>query len=551
MALGARLDRAQQSRPRIAFPLAVIYKFAEDQGGYLAALIAFYGFLSLFPLLLLLTTGLGFALAGHPDIQEQVVSSALSQFPIIGDQLRSDVQALRGSAAAVAIGVLGSIWGSLGVARALGNALDTVWAVPRRSRPNPFFARVRSFGLIGLLGLGVVLTTLLSAITTRAGDLGTGLGAGAQVLAVVLGIVGNTGLILMAFRLLTVKSVTFGQILPGAAIAALGWQLLQSAGTYLLQYQLQGRTQVYGLFALVLGLMTWLYLLAAVIVFAMEINTVRAGRLYPRALLTPFVDDVVLTDSDRRVYTSYAQAEQFKSFQQVDVSFDDVSVGDTPSDDAPSGDPSVDQDRPMELTHAMRTTGTCRRFRPDPVPDDVLTAAFDAARFGPQGGNRQPVRFVVVRDPERRRVLADLYLARWQPYLDERGISTPTEADHFARNLADVPVLIVVCAKLAALHPTDTELDRLSIVGGASVYPIVQNLCLALRGAGVATALTTLLVADEPKVVELLDIPDGYVTAAHLAVGYPERGFPSNLRRRPVEELVFGEAFGRPLGESD
>lgn len=205
----------------------------------------------------------------------------------------------------------------------------------------------------------------------------------------------------------------------------------------------------------------------------------------------------------------------------------------------------------MELTHAMRTTGTCRRFRPDPVPDDVLTAAFDAARFGPQGGNRQPVRFVVVRDPERRRVLADLYLARWQPYLDERGISTPTEADHFARTLADVPVLIVVCAKLAALHPTDTELDRLSIVGGASVYPIVQNLCLALRGAGVATALTTLLVADEPKVVELLDIPDGYATAAHLAVGYPERGFPSNLRRRPVEELVFGEAFGRPLGESD
>ncbi|OHV27703.1 ribonuclease BN [Parafrankia soli] len=545
MALGARLDRAQQSRPRIAFPLAVIYKFAEDQGGYLAALIAFYGFLSLFPLLLLLTTGLGFVLAGHPDIQEQVVSSALSQFPIIGDQLRSDVQALRGSAVAVAIGVLGSIWGSLGVARALGNALDTVWAVPRRSRPNPFFARVRSFGLIGLFGLGVVLTTLLSAITTRAGDLGTGLGAGAQVLAVVLGIAGNTGLILMAFRLLTVKSVTFGQILPGAAIAALGWQLLQSAGTYLLQYQLQGRTQVYGLFALVLGLMTWLYLLAAVIVFAMEINTVRAGRLYPRALLTPFVDDVVLTDSDRRVYTSYAQAEQFKSFQQVDVSFDDVSVG-----DASSGDASVDQDRPMELTHAMRTTGTCRRFRPDPVPDDVLVAAFDAARFGPQGGNRQPVRFVVVRDPERRRVLANLYLARWQPYLDERGISTPTEADHFARTLADVPVLVVVCAKLAALHPTDTELDRLSIVGGASVYPIVQNLCLALRGAGVATALTTLLVADEPKVAELLDIPDGYATAAHLAVGYPERGFPSNLRRRPVEELVFGEAFGRPLGEA-
>ncbi|WP_242424651.1 YhjD/YihY/BrkB family envelope integrity protein, partial [Frankia sp. EI5c] len=505
MALGTRLDRAQQRRPSVAFPLAVVYKFTEDQGGYLAALIAFYGFLSLFPLLLLLTTGLGFVLAGQPDLQEQVVSSALSQFPIIGDQLRSDVKALRGSAAAVAIGVLGSIWGSLGVARALGNALDTVWAVPRRSRPNPFFARVRSFGLIGLLGLGVVLTTVLSAITTRASDLGTGLGVGLQVLAVLLGIAGNTGLILVAFRLLTVKEVSFGEILPGAAIAALGWQVVQSAGTYLLQYQLQGRTQVYGLFALVLGLVTWLYLLAAVVVFAMEINAVRVGRLYPRALLTPFVDDVVLTESDRRVYTAYAQAEQFKSFQRVNVSFD--------------------QDRPVDLLHAMRTTGTCRRFRPDPVPADVLLAAFDAARFGPQGGNRQPVRFVVVRDLERRRALAELYRARWEPYLAERGIDPPADTDHFARNLADVPVLVVVCAKLAALHPTDTGLDRLSIVGGASVYPIVQNLCLALRAAGVASALTTLLVADEPAVAELLGIPAGYATAAHLAVGYPEHDF--------------------------
>ncbi|WP_018637277.1 YhjD/YihY/BrkB family envelope integrity protein [Parafrankia elaeagni] len=529
MGLGVRLDRAQQSRPSVAFPLAVVYKFAEDQGGYLAALIAFYGFLSLFPLLLLLVTSLGFVLAGHADLQEQLVSSALSQFPIIGDQLRSDVRALRGSAAAVAIGVLGSIWGSLGVARALGNALDTVWAVPRRSRPNPFLARVRSFGLIGLLGLGVVLTTLLSAITTRASDLGTGLGAGLQVLAVVLGIAGNTGLILVAFRLLTVKDVSFRANLPGAALAAVGWQIIQSVGTYLLQYQLQGRTQVYGLFALVLGLVTWLYLLAAVIVFAMEINSVRVGKLYPRALLTPFVDDVVLTDSDRRVYTAYAQAEQFKSFQQVDVSFD--------------------QDRPMELLHAMRTTGTCRRFRSDPVPDDVLLEALDAARFGPQGGNRQPVRFVVVRDPEHRRALADLYLARWQPYLDERGITATPDTDHFVRTLADVPVLVVVCAKLAALHPTDTDLDRLSIVGGASVYPIVQNLCLALRGAGVATALTTLLVADEAKVSVLLDIPAGYATAALLAVGYPERDFPRRLRRRPVSDLVYGESFGRPLSD--
>ena len=155
----------------------------------------------------------------------------------------------------------------------------------------------------------------------------------------------------------------------------------------------------------------------------------------------------------------------------------------------------------MDVLEAMRTTGTCRYFRADPVPDDVLHDAFEAARFGPQGGNRQPVRFVVVRDPQRRRKLADLYLERWRLYLDDRfQLSADGElpsalrpVDHFARHFGDIPVIIVVCAELAALHPTDTELGRLSIVGGASVYPIVQNLCLALLAAAVATALTTML----------------------------------------------------------
>ncbi|SNQ51584.1 putative membrane protein [Frankia canadensis] len=320
MALGGRMDRAQRRHRGIGFVIAVLYKFGDDQGGYLAALITFYAFLSLFPLLLLLTTGLGFVLHGHHHLQEQVVSSALSQFPIIGDQLRDDVQALRGSGAAVAIGVLGAVYGSLGVARAIGNALDTAWAVPRRSRPNPFFARVRSLSLIGLLGLGVVMTTVLSTVTTGASAFGR-LAAGFQVLAVAISTAGNAGLILAAFTVLTARSGRVRENLPGAVFAAVGWQAVQTLGSYYIAHQLKGSTQVYGLFGLVLGLMTWLYFLSVVVVVGMEINAVRAGRLYPRALLTPFVDDVDLTDSDRRAYTSYAQAEQFKSFQRVDVTF--------------------------------------------------------------------------------------------------------------------------------------------------------------------------------------------------------------------------------------
>jgi len=210
----------------------------------------------------------------------------------------------------------------------------------------------------------------------------------------------------------------------------------------------------------------------------------------------------------------------------------------------------------MELDEAMRTTGTCRYFREDPVPDQVLHAAVDAARFGPQGGNRQPVRWVVVRDPRRKQALADLYLPIWEAYF--AGLSDGTvqanalpttvlDADHFARHLATVPAILVLCAETSGLHPTDTELGRLSVVGGASIYPTMQNLCLALRGHGVASAVTTLLCIVEPQVREMLQIPDDYITAAHVAVGYPAKPFPRKLTRSPVEDIVSLERFGEPL----
>ncbi|MCM3886765.1 YihY/virulence factor BrkB family protein [Frankia sp. R82] len=364
MALGGRLDRAQRRHRSLGFVIAVLYKFSDDQGGYLAALITFYAFLSLFPLLLLLTTGLGFVLHGHHHLQEQVVSSALGQFPIIGDQLRSDVQALKGSGTAVAIGVIGAVFGSLGVARAIGNALDTVWAVPRRSRPNPFFARLRSLSLIGLLGLGVLLTTVLATVTTGASAFGR-LAVGLQVLVVIAAMLGNAGLILVAFKVLTARSVRVMEILPGAVFAAAGWQAVQTLGGYYIAHQLRGSTQVYGLFGLVLGLMTWLYFLAVMVVIAMEINAVWVGRLFPRALLTPFIDHVDLTDSDRRAYTSYAQAEQFKSFQRVDVTFGEQPTPAAP-DPADAPQPSGSDAPPPSGSDAPHLSGSKDSSAPPP-----------------------------------------------------------------------------------------------------------------------------------------------------------------------------------------
>ncbi|MCW0213765.1 MAG: nitroreductase family protein [Pseudonocardia sp.] len=210
----------------------------------------------------------------------------------------------------------------------------------------------------------------------------------------------------------------------------------------------------------------------------------------------------------------------------------------------------------MELTEAMRTTGTCRYFTPDPVPDEVLHRAFEAARFGPQGGNRQPVRWIVVRDAGRKQALADLYLPPWKAYLEGIGIGdvavgalpkAVADADHFAEHLAEAPAIVVVCAEIDGLHPTDHELGRLSVVGGASIYPVMQNLCLALRDQGVASAVTTLLCHSEPEVKKLLDIPDGVITAAHLAIGYPAKGFPRKLSRAAVEDTVSLDSYTTPL----
>jgi nitroreductase len=225
----------------------------------------------------------------------------------------------------------------------------------------------------------------------------------------------------------------------------------------------------------------------------------------------------------------------------------------------------------MELSEVMRSQHANRFYAPDPVPDEVFYKAIDDARFGPQGGNRQPVRFVIVRDPAKKKALAEMYIVPWTVYSNAAkegvraltaeadgtekatwiGMSNPMtaleNADHFADHFAEHPAIVVVCADIASTHPTDTELDRLSIVGGGSVYPIAQNFCLAMRNQGVATTFTTLLVAYEPQVKELLGLPPEWSTACHIVAGYPAKPFPTKLNRAPVEDLAFVDTWGEPL----
>ncbi len=214
----------------------------------------------------------------------------------------------------------------------------------------------------------------------------------------------------------------------------------------------------------------------------------------------------------------------------------------------------------MDLQDVIHSTNTCRYYRPDPVPDGVLEQVISAARFAPNGGNRQPVRFVAVRDPAVKTTLRDLYLPYWNAYMKAAaggkvrvGIlpKAARDADHFANHLHEIPVLLMVCARLEDVHPTDHELGRLSVVGGASIYPAVQNLLLSCREAGLGSALTTLLCHEEPKIKELLAIPDDISVVATIAVGYPEKSFPRKLSRRPVSEIAFVDHYGNTLAPSN
>lgn len=312
-----RIDGLQRRHPAIGFPLAVFYKYVDDQGGYLAALIAYYAFVSLFPLLLLLSTVLGWVLVGHPALRDQVVNSALSQFPVIGSQL-GQAEQLGGGLTGAVIGTLGALYGGLGVAQAMQNAMNTVWAVPRNERPNPFKARGRSLLLLLTVGAALLGTTVLSAIGGGAGAFGVRV----KIAVLALSVAVNAGAFILAFRVGTARDLTVRQVAPGAVIAALAWQLLQSFGAIYVGHVVASASATNGVFALVLGMLAFFYITATVVVLCAEINVVRVKRLYPRALLTPFTDNVDLTTGDRDTYTGQAEAQRNKGFENIDVTFD-------------------------------------------------------------------------------------------------------------------------------------------------------------------------------------------------------------------------------------
>lgn len=313
----SRIDGFQRKHPAAGFPLAVVYKFLDDRGGYLAALIAYYAFLSLFPLLLLFTTLLGIVLAGNPDLQERILDSAMSQIPVIGDQL-GEPDRLSGGVTAIVIGVAGSLYGGLGVSLAVQHALNTAWSVPRNNQPDPIRARMRGMLLLSTVGSAIIGLTVLNVVAS------SGLfGFAGGVLAILGAVALNSAVFAAAFRIGTARPLSVRDVLPGAVAAAVIWQALQSFGGIYIRYVVGNVSTSNGVFAIVLGLLGFLYVASVLIVICIEINAVRVDHLHPRALLTPFTDNVELTEGDKNSYTGQAEAQRNKGFQEITVTYDD------------------------------------------------------------------------------------------------------------------------------------------------------------------------------------------------------------------------------------
>ena len=313
-------DRAQRRWSVVGYPLAVIYKYFDDQGNYLAAIITYYAFIAIFPLLLLGSSILGFFLQDNPELQKDLIDSALAQFPIIGDQLGRP-EGLTGSTTAIVVGGLVALYGALGLGQALQNALNVAWSVPRNSRPNPVLLRLKSLFLLLTAGVAVLAISVLSTLAANTEVLGESVSSYRWPITLVTIII-NTTVLTLLFRVGSARShrVVVGSI-PGAVTASILWIGLQKIGTLYVTNVLTETSQMNQTFGLVLGLIGILWLTAVIGVLGIEVNVVLERHLWPRALLTPFTDRVDLTEADKRAYAGYARAQRHKGFQTVDVWF--------------------------------------------------------------------------------------------------------------------------------------------------------------------------------------------------------------------------------------
>ncbi len=334
-----RMDAFQRRHRVVGFPIAVVYKYFDDQGPYLAAIISYYAFIAIFPLLLLGSSILGFVLQDNPSLRDELLDSALSQFPIIGNELGRP-NGLSGSTTAIVIGSIVATYGAMGLGQAVQNAANIAWSVPRNSRANPIILRLRSILFLAISGVGILVLAIATSVLANPDALGTDLESTLRWVIRLVGFVLTVAIFVSVFRLISHGRAGWRSVLPGAAVTALLWQGLQWVGNTYVR-EVIGRvngSDMNGTFALVLGLVAFIFVAAIMVVLGLEVNVVLRRHLYPRALLTPFTDNVILTKADQKAYAAYAKSQRHKGFQSVEVTFEDRTPQPPPPPEAKPSD---------------------------------------------------------------------------------------------------------------------------------------------------------------------------------------------------------------------
>jgi YihY family inner membrane protein len=308
-----KLDATQQRVTPLAFGFGVVKKYGDDNGGVLASNLAYSGFVSIFPLLLVLTTILGLVAANYPSVRTDVLNAVAGEVPLIGHTLTGNVHQLEESSViGLIVGLVLLIYGASGLAQAGLFTMEQVWNLPGPARPGYVQRLGRAALFLCLLGGGVIVTTGLASFSTYLHN-----GLGFKIPLEIVTAAFNAGMYLGGFRVLTPKGVRTRSLVPGAIVGGICWTVLQVLGTYLVHHFLHSDS-VYGVFATVLGLMAWIYLAVQITLYSAEINVVLTRRLWPRAIVQP-----PLTEADRASMALQALQNQRRPEQDVKVTFHD------------------------------------------------------------------------------------------------------------------------------------------------------------------------------------------------------------------------------------
>jgi len=290
-------DRFQQRHLFVGFPFAVIKKYGDDTGGYQAALISYYGFLSLFPLILVAVMVLQLLFNNDPMLRAEVIEKVTNFVPVIGGDLQQNIHTSK-TGLGLVLAIIVTLYGARGGADALRYSLDNSWQIPHHKRAGFPKNLLRSMGVIGIAGLGLIASVSVSSFTSILGH--------ATWVKILLNVVGAAVLTLVLttiFRIATSRGVDTKDMMVGAIFGGVLMQLLLTFGSLIIKSQLRGLDSVYGAFAAILGLLFWIYLLAQVLVYSIEIDTVRTLQLYPRSITPEH-----RTTADRRANDLYVNS---------------------------------------------------------------------------------------------------------------------------------------------------------------------------------------------------------------------------------------------------